>query len=183
MIVGVILAGGQSSRMGKDKATLSYQGRTFLSQSEYLLAKAGVDEVVSCGGDEPLSVEDPYFRGPVGGIRAIVEHYVAQQPSALLVIPVDMPELPLDYLTDLLKHGTEKQCSCCYQSKPLPIYIQWHRELPEHCAWVLENTNGSMRDLINRLDAQSIPSDIDTDVININTPDELRAMNQRNKEF
>ena len=30
MIAGLILAAGESSRMGTDKATLTYRGRTFL---------------------------------------------------------------------------------------------------------------------------------------------------------
>jgi molybdenum cofactor guanylyltransferase len=44
-IAGAILAGGQSSRMGGDKATLSFQGTTLLKQMESLLQRSGIKDI------------------------------------------------------------------------------------------------------------------------------------------
>ncbi|NUM89577.1 MAG: NTP transferase domain-containing protein, partial [Bdellovibrionales bacterium] len=46
---GVILAGGRSSRMGRDKALLPWKGGTFLSRAENLLRGLVGDVIVSGG--------------------------------------------------------------------------------------------------------------------------------------
>jgi molybdenum cofactor cytidylyltransferase len=45
MIAGLILAAGESSRMGQDKALLRYRGRTFLESALATLHDAGIDRV------------------------------------------------------------------------------------------------------------------------------------------
>ena len=48
--IGVVLAGGKSSRMGEDKALLKLaNGNTLLQQSIHLLQTAGIEEVVVSG--------------------------------------------------------------------------------------------------------------------------------------
>jgi molybdenum cofactor cytidylyltransferase len=46
MIAGVVLAAGESSRMGRDKALLVFRGRTFLETSISTLREAGVEPIV-----------------------------------------------------------------------------------------------------------------------------------------
>ena len=46
MIAGLILAAGESSRMGTDKATLTYRGRTFLELILHTLGEAGIEPIV-----------------------------------------------------------------------------------------------------------------------------------------
>ena len=46
MVAGVVLAAGESSRMGADKALLMYRGKTFLENIIAALRDAGLQRVV-----------------------------------------------------------------------------------------------------------------------------------------
>jgi molybdopterin-guanine dinucleotide biosynthesis protein A len=100
-ITGIVLAGGRSLRMGRDKATLVFDGETLLQRTVRALG-AVADEVVvvSAPGtafadlDAPVPlrvVADPIAgAGPLVGIATGLE--AARAPIAI-VVGVDMPFL------------------------------------------------------------------------------------------
>ncbi len=107
----LLLAGGKSSRMGKDKAGLTLKGKSF---PEHLLDKAqklGIRQKFLSGHDwetqDVCVVEDIYKdRGPLGGIHACMK---AMETPYCLVLPVDVPQIPLEVLETLLCVH-EEQC-------------------------------------------------------------------------
>ena len=103
-IVGVVLAGGDSSRMGRDKALLSLEGRTLLSRSFSLLSTV-CDRVVVADrgrGLEPdaESLADGPGHGPAAGILGAAG---ALPRRALLVLACDLPHVSADLLRRLLR--------------------------------------------------------------------------------
>lgn len=99
--LGVVLAGGLSSRMGRDKAMLSWHGRPLIEHQIAVLQAAGVD-AVRVSGDRPdyQGVADPVAHaGPLGGIAGIA---AACGDAELLIVPVDMPRLQPTLLQRLL---------------------------------------------------------------------------------
>ncbi|MEY2161212.1 molybdenum cofactor guanylyltransferase [Rhodanobacter sp. FW106-PBR-LB-2-11] len=91
--IGVVLAGGQSTRMGRDKALLDWHGRPLLERQLEALRASGVDEL-RVSGDRPgyrgVADAQPGL-GPLGGLASIAGSLVGD--ADLLVIPVDMPLL------------------------------------------------------------------------------------------
>ena len=64
-LYGLVLAGGRSSRMGRDKAALPYEGRTQLERAMALLEKHVERAYVSVRRDqsvEPLRARFPLVR-------------------------------------------------------------------------------------------------------------------------
>lgn len=101
---GVVLAGGQSTRMGRDKALLPWRGRPLLEHMTALLASAGAARVV-VSGDHPRyqGIVDPCpQRGPLGGLHGVAQ---ALGDGTLLVVPVDMPGLTVSLLQRLVQYG------------------------------------------------------------------------------
>ena len=65
MIVGIVLAAGASSRMGRPKALLPLGEDTFLSRVCRTLAEGGVDDLVVIAGPEAADVERELDRAGV----------------------------------------------------------------------------------------------------------------------
>jgi molybdenum cofactor guanylyltransferase len=108
-ITGFVLAGGQSTRMGKDKAALSLNGRTLLETA--LTAARGVavvDDVFVLGSPELYSAYAPAIAdvfpgcGPLGGIHAALRQ---TKTEFNLMIAVDTPFLSAELLQYLAERA------------------------------------------------------------------------------
>lgn len=104
---GVVLAGGQSSRMGRDKALIERDGITQLDRSIELL-RPHVREILVIGEPARYSPkhgsvipDDVPGKGPLGGLVTALRHarYVR-----LLVVACDLPNID-DRLLVHLKNG------------------------------------------------------------------------------
>ncbi|MFA7249680.1 MAG: molybdenum cofactor guanylyltransferase [Dehalococcoidia bacterium] len=100
-VTGIVLAGGRSRRMGRDKASLVLDGETLLQRTVRALSAVATEVVVvrAPGAALPpvvapcpvVDVEDPVEgEGPLVGIAAGLE--AAHAPLAI-VVGVDMPFL------------------------------------------------------------------------------------------
>jgi molybdopterin-guanine dinucleotide biosynthesis protein A len=85
---GVVLNGGQSSRMGVDKGSMSVRGRPLIDISISALRESGAEEIVIVGGEYlecqfagVVQIEDRYpGEGPLGGVitaLSVIEHDLA----------------------------------------------------------------------------------------------------------
>lgn len=107
-VTGILLAGGKSSRMGKDKALLKYGEDTFMSNS---LKKLNIlfDEVLVVADNiEKYNIEDVKIirdiypgMGPMGGIHAALK---SANNDWIFVVPCDMPLWEPFLVEEILKH-------------------------------------------------------------------------------
>lgn len=95
-ISGYVLAGGRSSRMGRDKALISVAGRPLIDHAVTRLRRVCAD-VRILSNDSTLASFAPIVLdihpqcGPIGGIEAALSH---TSHDWNLFFPVDMPMLP-----------------------------------------------------------------------------------------
>ncbi|MDD5140921.1 MAG: molybdenum cofactor guanylyltransferase [Verrucomicrobiales bacterium] len=109
----VILAGGKSSRMGRDKAWLEAGGQTLLARQIGLARKIGAAEVFISGrADADYSafgcrvLQDKFPEaGPLAGIERALD---AAKSPLLLVLAVDLPEMSVEFLLRLAAKSSEK---------------------------------------------------------------------------
>jgi molybdopterin-guanine dinucleotide biosynthesis protein A len=133
--LGVVLAGGKSSRMGANKALLmrnssTYNGQSrgsenMLSYSKNLLKNIGINNIVVSGhiddGNTETYVADQFAElGPMGGIYSVIKKY---QPKALLILPVDLPLMTQQTLQQLKMKGELSQKACFFTDHFLPLYL------------------------------------------------------------
>ncbi|QNI33920.1 molybdenum cofactor guanylyltransferase [Alloacidobacterium dinghuense] len=104
---GFVLAGGRSTRMGRDKALLPYAGRPLIAHAVDLLKMAGVEPHI-VGARPDLAAYAPVIEdlhpgcGPLGGIEAAL---AASSSELNLFLPVDLPLLPAAFLRYLLQRA------------------------------------------------------------------------------
>lgn len=99
---GFVLAGGQSSRMGTDKALVPLAGEPLIAHALRILRRAGLEPCIA-GARSPLAhfapvVEDD-GQGPLSGICAAL---ASTQARWAVFLPVDQPLLPPSLLRELL---------------------------------------------------------------------------------
>ena len=103
----VILAGGKSSRMGRDKAWLEVGGRTLLARQIKLGRELGAAEIFISGradvdysafGCQVLQDKFP-DAGPLAGIERAL---AAAKSPLLLVLAVDLPAMGVEFLRQLM---------------------------------------------------------------------------------
>jgi molybdopterin-guanine dinucleotide biosynthesis protein A len=174
-LVGLVLAGGQSSRMGRDKAELILDSERLVDRAISLLKSTGCKKVILSGAD---GLADRYHKGgPLSGIDAAVS--TLTDATKMLVIPVDMPNLTTCLLQILLQQ-TQAKAGVYFSSQPLPFYLTISSELRDHLRNVLED-NDSNRSLFNMfrvLGLSELPLPKNTKALfdNCNTPEQFTAM-------
>ena len=96
-----ILAGGQSSRMGRDKALLPFNGAPLIAHIAQILAPIFPQIIVvtanahiAAAADLPAVADTFAGRGPLGGIHAALAHF--GEPT--FVVACDMPYLSADFI-------------------------------------------------------------------------------------
>lgn len=126
--LGVLLAGGLSRRMGRDKALLAWRGRPLIEHQLATLRAAGVD-ALRVSGERPAhgGIEDAQPRlGPLGGLASVAATLAGELD--LLVIPVDMPRLSAALLARL-RRGQPQARSLRLAGHVLP----WRLRLDAAC--------------------------------------------------
>jgi molybdopterin-guanine dinucleotide biosynthesis protein A len=112
MLSGLILAGGLSSRMGRDKAALTLpDGRTWLQRQADILRAAGVGSLlVSVRAGSGMSLPGATVvtdtrpdAGPLAGIAAGLR---AAPTGLVILLAVDMPSIQGAHLRELLEWAT-----------------------------------------------------------------------------
>ena len=182
-VKGLVLAGGQSRRMGSDKASLERDGETQLDRAVRILGACLEDVFVSTHPsqqNDPLrsrheQIVDCYEGlGPVAGILSAMDQH---PDAAWLVLACDLPNIDEETIGYLLDKAPAEH--------PATAYLSVHDGLPEPlCAvyrpmfrpvierYVAEGIKCPRKMLINSptcLLEQPKPGALH----NINTPDDL----------
>jgi molybdenum cofactor guanylyltransferase len=106
-IRGFVLAGGLSTRMGRDKATLEYQGKPLVIHALDRLAEVLPNPSI-VGTRSDLShyapvIPDRYSRiGPLGGLHAALN---TTDVELNLFLPVDLPLIPAWFLKEIVQRS------------------------------------------------------------------------------
>jgi len=172
--IAVILAGGQSSRMGQDKAQLQRpDGDSQLEFTAKCALQAGAQQVLISGqslvGYPALPDLHP-SAGPLAGIEAALD-WLSRQGSdhPLVVLPCDLPYLTTAPVGELLT----ADCNSAFKDSYLPCLIKdTGTALTELRLQLNSDEKASMRRFLQRISAQLSENTYPIELKNVNSESE-----------
>jgi molybdenum cofactor guanylyltransferase len=101
---GFVLAGGESSRMGADKALVTLVGRPLIEDSLAILRGAGVSAAIAGTRSRlekfaPAIEDEAPGRGPLAGVCAALASTTAQHA---VIVSIDLPLIPASLIEYML---------------------------------------------------------------------------------
>ena len=184
----VLLAGGRSTRMGRDKAALIIEGQPLWQRQLATLRATGASELFISGRpDGPYAesgvtvIEDlTPDTGPLAALEAVLPRIT--NPHAL-VLAIDLPAMRADFLIALVKTARGKDCSVVPEFggrfEPLAaVYAPSLLPLVREC---LRGPDHSMQNLLRKAGQGGlvIPHPVHAEDLsrfqNLNTPKDARA--------
>ena len=179
-IPAVIFAGGKSSRMGRDKATLPFGGCDTLAQFQYRRLKKIFSEVYigtktkKFDFDAPLILDRYAASSPMAGLVSAFE--TLGKADALFVLSVDAPFVDERIISTLLNANDAADAviaRCCQKAQPL-CGLYRRSTLPRAKA-TLEADKHKMGILLEELDTHYVDFEEREAFLNLNRPEEYEA--------
>jgi molybdenum cofactor guanylyltransferase len=156
-LTAVLLAGGESRRMGRDKAEIVFRGAPLWQRQIELLRDLGPEKIFVSARDEPswlpldteLLLDEPPSRGPLSGLTRALER---MQTSHLVVLAIDMPFMTGEQMRFLCGLGTAGRglvpvVNGCAE----PLAAVYPREAIADFATALAGSDFSLQALIRNL--------------------------------
>ena len=184
MRYSAILAGGASTRMGRDKRGLRFGRRTSVEILQDVLSHTSDRTLLSLN---PRQDQDPRFetvldqidRGPLEGLLRIMERLPADQ--TFFVVPVDQPFLTADLICFTWNRlGRHDAVVLSDESGPCPLTGVFRSNLKAGLEARLEAGQRRAMDFLSSIDARILGPDEMRQaghdprrLMNINTPDDL----------
>ena len=184
----VLVAGGESRRMGRDKATLLFHAKPLWQIQLELLQKLEPTEILVSARTDPVwrpadvqfIADDLPSRGPLSGLAASLTRMRAQH---LLALAVDMPFMTEEYLK-FLCNQIEPGCGVVanIEDRFEPLAAIYPHEALANFQSALSGTDFSMQTVLGCLAAEGklrvvpVTSQERKLFLNLNEPADLAAL-------
>ena len=182
-----VLAGGQSRRMGRDKAQIELDGATLLERIAYVANVVAAAIVV--GREQPADFEFdriPFIEdrepglGPIGGLQTALLHF----ETPVVLVGCDMPLLDPEALQWLVERFAESNAphglTCIRDREFEPLFSVYRPACLERIDTMIANGQRALHRLIQDgdFDEVDVPASVARHLLNINTPDELEQLRE-----
>lgn len=175
-LTGIVLIGGKSQRMGKDKSLIAYHGKPQYQYLHHLLTHFCEEVYLSCNKSQAENFDSSYQlitdlndnQGPLEGIKSAF----IKISKPLLLVPCDMPDISRTSLNSLIEARDLNHDVICFQDHDgyiNPLFAIWENS----CIAKLKHFDGdSPNQFLKMVKAKILKMD-SGELKNINTPSEL----------
>jgi len=184
-LYGLVLAGGRSTRMGRDKAALLYGGVTQLERAMALLSAHVEHAYVSVRADQKAEAlrarfaQIPDLRENLGPIAGLLAAQRRHPDAAWLVLACDLPLLDAATLNHLVRARAPAKTATAYRSShdglPEPLCAIWEPRSHEPLSTYVAGGRQCPRRFLLGADTELIDEPNPEALDNVNTPEEYRS--------
>lgn len=184
-LAGIILAGGASRRMGRDKATLPYEGATLVQRMVGILKpRCAPLFVIAAPGQALPALDAEVLRDEIRGVGPLLATGRGLRAAAdagaelAFVAAVDMPLLTTDLIDELAGPAVRLRADVVLPWDGRDHYLAgiYRTSLAERVADMVDAGERSMRALVERVDTQRIVLPKQRGLTNVNTAADLAAI-------
>ncbi len=184
-VYGLVLAGGKSTRMGKDKGLIAYHGKPQREYIAEILAELCNKTFLSFRSDQSPETASNFpilkdsFEG-LGPFGAILSAFREEPEVAWLVVACDLPMLDKATLNRLLAERNSSKLATCYRSPvntfPEPLVALWEpKAYPVALQFLAQGYSCPRKVLINSPVKELEVSD-GKKLLNVNTPEDMESI-------
>ncbi|MEP7251419.1 MAG: NTP transferase domain-containing protein [Ginsengibacter sp.] len=183
IINGLVLAGGKSKRMGRDKNSITWHGKEQQYYMADLLQPLCSEVYISLRQDQENETHADYktltdsYTG-IGPYGAILSAFKFQPDVAWLVVACDLPLLNSDTLKYLLEHRDANAIATTFKSPfdglPEPLITIWEPKSHSILLEFLSNGYTCPRKVLIKSESATILQPPDAKALmNVNTPEDF----------
>ena len=184
---GLVLAGGMSTRMGRDKSLIKWHDKEQQYYVADMLRNFCEDVFISSRNEQEKNVSSTYkwlpdtFRdvGPLGGILSAFQ---SEPGKAWLVVACDMPLVNEETLRFLITNRNANKIATTYKNPfdglPEPLITIWEPESYSVLLTALENKVTSPRAVLTRNEITMLQAPYPEALLNVNTPEDAAEINK-----
>ena len=185
---GLVLVGGQSSRMKEDKGLINLHGKPQRLYTYDLLRSAGVEQIYfSCRPDQaselsdyPLIIDKPGTKGPG---KVILNTFEKVPESAWLIVACDLPLLSVQTVRELIeKRNPEKVATAFHlpdKDFPEPLITIWEPKANQKLKTFFEEGNRRLIDFLNGEEVEIILPTNPESLFNMNDQEARKGIEKR----
>lgn len=185
-LAGVVVAGGESRRMGRDKATLPLPGGTgtMVERVVDVVSQRCSPVYVMAAPGQPLpALQVPILRDEVRGLGPLpatgrgLRAAAAAGARYAFVAAVDMPSLTVDLIDELFRLAVETNAEVVMPWDGRSHYLAavYRTDLADRIDALVAGGARKMSDLIDASDSQQIVLTDSGALTNVNTVEDLRT--------
>ncbi len=181
MLTGIIIAGGQSKRMGFDKTQIVYQNLTFMDRAVQLLTTVTSEIIIS--SNQPQSeypypvIKDKYPNiGPIGGLVSCLPLIKTEYA---IILPVDLPLFSGELIQKLIQSSdlTKQINILSIDGRPQMLTGIYHKSVQTLIEKQIEKKDYTLRHLLNTATYKMIDATTYRHYFfNVNRPENLKIL-------
>ncbi|WP_133644225.1 NTP transferase domain-containing protein [Zeaxanthinibacter enoshimensis] len=190
-LYGLVLCGGQSSRMGQDKGLISYHGipqREFLykllsDRCERTFMSIRSEQLQSLGSRFNTITDKNQYRGPYNGLLSA---HIQFPEAAWLVLACDLPLMDEEGIRALIDSRKPDQVATAFTSSgselPEPLAAIWEpAALKASIAYLRHAKSSCPRKFLINSETALVKAQKDEWLTNANSQEDLREVNEKIK--
>lgn len=181
-ITGIVLAGGKSSRMGKDKGILELDGKRIVKHVLDALDTVVDEIIIIANNDHYNNLGYPVYEdiikdcGPMGGIHTGLSF---SNTMKNIVLSCDIPFITSKMISYIISESGDYEITVPkHENKLEPLCAVYSKKCADKLKELLEKKEWKMQEALQYFNTQQLrlsgAKEIEKNFININTPQDFK---------